>query len=86
MVKRLISQEQPGKPLSDEAISKMISDQGIRSGTPHGGEISGDAEYSIIVTAAYASTFGKYRITHAKPNSDRGIGETTPFTSRSNGK
>ena len=29
MVKRLISQEQPGKPLSDEAISKMISDQGI---------------------------------------------------------
>ena len=29
MVKRLISQEQPGKPLSDEAISKLISDQGI---------------------------------------------------------
>ena len=29
MVKRLISEEQPGKPLSDEAISKMISDQGI---------------------------------------------------------
>ena len=29
MVKRLISQEQPGKPLSDEAISKMISEQGI---------------------------------------------------------
>jgi len=29
MVKRLISQEQPGKPLSDEAISKMISDEGI---------------------------------------------------------
>ena len=29
MVKRLISQEHPGKPLSDEAISKMISDQGI---------------------------------------------------------
>ena len=29
MVKRLISQEKPGKPLSDEAISKMISDQGI---------------------------------------------------------
>ena len=29
LVKRLISEEQPGKPLSDEAISKMISDQGI---------------------------------------------------------
>ena len=29
MVKRLISQEEPGKPLSDEAISKMISKQGI---------------------------------------------------------
>ncbi|MBL18781.1 MAG: hypothetical protein CMC82_02985 [Flavobacteriaceae bacterium] len=29
MVKRLITQEQPSKPLSDEAISKMISDQGI---------------------------------------------------------
>ena len=29
MVKRLISQEQPNKPLSDEVISKMISDQGI---------------------------------------------------------
>ena len=29
MVKRLISEEQPGRPLSDEAISKMISDQGI---------------------------------------------------------
>ena len=29
MVKRLINEEQPGKPLSDEAISKMISDQGI---------------------------------------------------------
>jgi RNA polymerase sigma-54 factor len=29
LVKRLISQEQPGKPLSDEAISKMISEQGI---------------------------------------------------------
>ena len=29
MVKRLISQENPGKPLSDEAISTMISDQGI---------------------------------------------------------
>ena len=28
MVKRLIK-EQPGKPLSDESISKMISDQGI---------------------------------------------------------
>ncbi len=29
MVKRLINQEQPGKPLSDEAISKLISEQGI---------------------------------------------------------
>ena len=29
MVRRLISQERPGKPLSDEAISRMISDQGI---------------------------------------------------------
>ena len=29
MVKRLISQEKPGKPFSDEAISKMISEQGI---------------------------------------------------------
>jgi RNA polymerase sigma-54 factor len=29
MVKRLISQEQPRKPLSDEAISKMISEKGI---------------------------------------------------------
>ena len=25
----MISQEKPGKPLSDEAISKMISEQGI---------------------------------------------------------
>ena len=29
MVKKIISQEVPGKPLSDEAISKMISKQGI---------------------------------------------------------
>mgnify|MGYP006141907179 CR=1 FL=1 len=29
MVKRLISQEVPGKPLSDEAICQMISEQGI---------------------------------------------------------
>lgn len=29
MVKRLISQETPGKPLSDEAICKMIADEGI---------------------------------------------------------
>ncbi len=29
MVKKLISKEQPNKPLSDEAISKMISEQGI---------------------------------------------------------
>lgn len=29
MVKKIISQEMPGKPLSDEAISKMISKQGI---------------------------------------------------------
>ena len=29
MVKRLISQETPGKPLSDEAICKAIADQGI---------------------------------------------------------
>jgi len=29
MVKRLIGQETPGKPLSDEAICKMIADEGI---------------------------------------------------------
>ena len=29
MVKKIISQEVPNKPLSDEAISKMISEQGI---------------------------------------------------------
>ena len=29
MVKKIISQEVPGKPLSDEAISKVISEQGI---------------------------------------------------------
>jgi RNA polymerase sigma-54 factor len=29
MVKRLIMQETPGKPLSDEAICKMIADEGI---------------------------------------------------------
>jgi len=29
MVKKLISKEQPNKPLSDEAISRMISEQGI---------------------------------------------------------
>ena len=29
MVKKIIAQEVPGKPLSDEAISKMISEQGI---------------------------------------------------------
>ena len=29
MVKRFISQETPGKPLSDEAICKLISDEGI---------------------------------------------------------
>jgi len=29
MVKKIISQEVPGKPLSDEAISKIISEQGI---------------------------------------------------------
>ena len=29
MVKRLISRETPGKPLSDEAICKMIADEGI---------------------------------------------------------
>ena len=29
MVKRLIAQEPPGKPLSDEAICKMIADEGI---------------------------------------------------------
>ena len=29
MVKRLIGQEPPGKPLSDEAICKMIADEGI---------------------------------------------------------
>ena len=29
MVKKIISQEVPGKPLSDEAISRIISKQGI---------------------------------------------------------
>ena len=29
MVKRLIGQETPGKPLSDDAICKMIADEGI---------------------------------------------------------
>ena len=29
MVKRFINQETPGKPLSDEAICKLISDEGI---------------------------------------------------------
>jgi RNA polymerase sigma-54 factor len=29
MVKKIISKEVPGKPLSDEAISKIISQQGI---------------------------------------------------------
>ena len=29
MVKKIITHEVPGKPLSDEAISKIISNQGI---------------------------------------------------------